>query len=57
MGVGEVAKLSASDRDWQAEQDLRTLIEAEQIKMDTVRLKACLKKKKEMKKALESMGV
>lgn len=40
------------DKQWMAESDLRTLIEAEKIKADPERIKAAMKKRDEMKKAL-----
>lgn len=47
----EVSSLS-QDNDWRAENDLRTLIFAEEIKMDKYRFRAALKKRDDMKKAL-----
>lgn len=44
------------DKDWQAESDLRTLIEAEKIKLDEPRLKAAMTKKREMEKSLSKVG-
>lgn len=46
---------SKSEKEWQAESDLRTLIEAEKIKKDQKRLKAAMQQKRKMKKALESV--
>ncbi len=40
--MGE-AKLSAEDKKWRAENDVRTLIEAEEIKADPERYKAAIK--------------
>jgi len=40
------------DKEWMAESDLRTLIDAEKIKADPDRIKAAMKKRDEMKKAL-----
>jgi len=48
--------ISASDKDWEAENDLRILIDAEKIKADPKRLKAAMKKKREMKSALDGAG-
>ncbi|MEQ9131093.1 MAG: hypothetical protein RJQ08_13705 [Salinisphaeraceae bacterium] len=48
--------MSAEEKDWRAEDDLRTLIEAEKIKRDDARLKAAMKKKREMAKNLEGVG-
>lgn len=47
---------SASDKDWEAESDLRTLIDAEKIKLDPKRLAAAMRKKKKMVKALGEAG-
>lgn len=44
------------DEEWKAESDLRTLIDAEKIKLDPARLKAAMTKKKEMEKALKGAG-
>lgn len=56
MPKGVAATVSAEERDWQAESDLRTLIEAEKVKSDPKRLKAAMKKKREMKKDLDNVG-
>ncbi len=48
--------MTASDKEYQAEDDLRTMIAAEKIKQDPKRLAACMKKKRTMKKALEAIG-
>lgn len=48
--------IDASEKDWKAEHDLNTLIEAEKIKKDSKRLKAAMAKKREMKKNLETVG-
>lgn len=57
-----MAKTLAADKDWekqeqewQAENDLRTLIDAEKIKRDPKRLKAAMAKRKEMKKDLDAI--
>lgn len=42
-------------KQWQAEDDLRTLINAEKIKADKARLAAAMKKHKEQMKALEAI--
>lgn len=49
-------KLSNQELDWQAQSDLQTLIEAEKIKRDPARLKAVMAKKREVEKALASVG-
>ena len=43
------------DTDWQAENDMRTLIDAEKIKKDKGRMSAAMKKGKEQRVALESV--
>lgn len=48
--------MAASERDWRAESDLHTLIEAEKIKRDQKRLRAAMKKRKEMEKDLDRVG-
>lgn len=53
-GVG-MASLSQREKDWQAENDLNTLIEAEKIKKDPARLKAVMARKKELQKALDGV--
>lgn len=47
--------MPAEDKEWRADSDLRTLIEAEKIKADPERLKAAMKKRVEMKKALDTV--
>lgn len=47
---------SADEKDWQAEADLRTLIEAEKIEADPARRRAAMKKLKELKKAVSAIG-
>lgn len=44
-----------TEKDWRAESDLQTLIEAEKIKRDKTRLKAAMAKKRALAKALESV--
>lgn len=44
------------DSDWRAESDLRTLVEAEKIKKDPKRLKACMKCKREAMKHMSMVG-
>ncbi len=44
-----------SETDFQAEHDMRTLIDAEKIKKDKSRMAAALKKGKEQRVALESV--
>lgn len=54
MGVPE-AVAGKSEKDWEAEHDLNTLIEAEKVKNDPKRLKAAMAKKRELSKALSKM--
>lgn len=49
------AGMSKEEKDWRAEEDLRTLIEAEKIKKDKARLKAAMAKKREKVKALQDL--
>lgn len=48
-------EMEAQERKWQAEQDLRTLIEAEKIKADKGRLKAAMTEKRAQQKALSAL--
>lgn len=48
--------MAKEEREWRAEDDLRTLIAAEKIKADPARLKAAMAKKRELSKALANMG-
>lgn len=43
------------EKKWQAESDLRTLIEAEKIKADPERIKAAMKCRDEMKRNLTAI--
>lgn len=54
MAKGKPTAMRQED-EWQAEDDLRTLINAEKIKADKKRLAAAMKKKREMKKSLEAI--
>ena len=47
--------MDAEDKSWQADSDLRTLIEAQKIKLDNARFKAALAKKVELQKSLDGM--
>ena len=47
--------MAAQEKEWQAEGDLRTLVDAEKIKKDPARMKAAMAKAKEQKTALESV--
>ena len=44
-----------SEKEWQAESDLNTIIEAEKIKADKPRLKAVMARKRALAKALEKV--
>lgn len=55
MAVTASSKMDAQEAEWQAESDLRTLIDAEKIKGDPKRLRAAMKKKRELSKALAGM--
>ncbi len=44
-----------SEAEYKAEMDLKTMIEAEKIKKDPKRLKACMARKKKLYMALESI--
>lgn len=56
MKGGMIVGPSGKEMDeYQAECDLRTLIEAEKIKADKKRIAAAMKKKAEMQKALTSI--
>ena len=46
---------SQSDKDYRAEDDLRTLISAEKIKRDKPRMKAAMGKHKEMLAAMKNV--
>ena len=47
-------KMNAQDEKWQAEDDMRTLARAEEIKKDPARLKACREMAKHM---MDAMGM
>lgn len=46
---------AAQEKEWQAESDLRTLIEAEKIRKDKPRLAAAMKKARDEKAALTKL--
>ena len=48
-------RITASDKQWQAEMDLRTLIDAAKIRKDKARYAAAMKEQKVQKKALETV--
>ena len=45
-----------SEKDWEAESDLRTLVDAEKIKADPKRVKAAMAKRKEQMDALQNIS-
>ena len=47
--------LSAEDKEFEAEQDVRTMLNAEKIKSDKSRLKRAMAKAREQMKALEKV--
>lgn len=49
------AEMPGMDKDWMAESDLRTLIDAEKIKKDKGRYGAAMKKHKEMMDAMKGI--
>ncbi|MDP2618638.1 MAG: hypothetical protein Q8P46_00435 [Hyphomicrobiales bacterium] len=46
---------TGEDKEWQAESDLRALIEAEKIKRDEPRMRAAMEKRKAMADALANI--
>ena len=48
--------MARSEKDWQAESDLNTLIEAEKIKKDSARLKLVMARKKMLMTAFDKIG-
>lgn len=55
--MAKESQMSAQEKEWQAESDLRTLIDAEKVKKDKSHLDAAMKKQKEMKADLEKIEV
>ena len=55
-GKGKAVPMAVGDNDWQAEDDVRTLVQAEKIKADPKRMKRAMAKKKEMQKNLAAIG-
>ena len=55
MAKGIKATMAAEEREWAAENDLRTLIEAEKVRLDGKRLKAAMRKKRELASALRKV--
>lgn len=51
----KMPSIGSSEKDWQAEDDLRTLIAAEKIKRDKKRMTAAMKKKRELQKAINGL--
>lgn len=56
MAKGGAMAMSGMDKDYQADSDLRCMIEAEKIKQDKTRFRAAMKKQKEMLAALQDIG-
>lgn len=48
--------MDAEEKRWRAEADLRTLVEAEEIRADKARLKAAMKIRKEKLDAMKAAG-
>ena len=49
------AAIPAEEAEWRADSDLRTLIEAEKIKRDPKRLRAAMRKRREMQSELKAI--
>ena len=52
----KMPRMSGEDKEYMAESDLRTMIEAEKIKRDKPRMAAAMKKHKDMMEAMKSVG-
>lgn len=50
-------EIEADEKRWQAESDLRTLVDAQKIMKDKPRLKAAKKMAEEQRKALDEAGM
>lgn len=50
------SEMAAQEKEWKADADLRTLIEAEKIKQDKARYAAAMKKRDEMVSAMKNVG-
>lgn len=50
------AEMAKQEKEWAADADLRTLIEAEKIKKDKARFTAAMKKRDEMVSAMKNVG-
>ncbi len=57
MNMAGPKAMAGMDKDYMAECDLKTMIEAEKIKKDKTRHAAAMKKHKELMAAMESMGM
>lgn len=53
--MGKNISMDASEDDWQAKSDMRTLAEAEEIRKDPKRYKAAMAKAKEKLAEIESL--
>lgn len=54
--MAKASPAASPDRNWEAEADLRTLCEAEEIKKDSKRMGACKKMAKEKMKAMGAVA-
>lgn len=55
MMIGGIGGDAKSEKEWEAEHDLETLIRAEKIKADPKRVKAAMAIKRKLKKALDKV--
>jgi PHD/YefM family antitoxin component YafN of YafNO toxin-antitoxin module len=53
--MGKSISMDASEDDWQAKSDMRTLAEAEEIRKDPKRFKAAMEKAREKLAEIESL--
>ncbi|MBD9582979.1 hypothetical protein IB269_16425 [Delftia sp. DLF01] len=53
--MGKSISMDASEDDWQAKSDMRTLAEAEEIRKDSKRFKAAMEKAREKLAEIESL--
>lgn len=56
MSAADRKKHEEQEKEWQAERDLNTLIDAEKIKKDPERMAAAVKRKKAMIAAMKNAG-
>lgn len=55
MSKAVMAQMSKDEKEWRAERDLNTLIDAEKIKKDPARLKPAMARKRLLEKALKDV--